>query len=133
MRIGMSYCRWATSLKNSDHEVKKDQGQIRANLADRSNIECYNSGKMGHLERKCRSPATCAVCEGEHLRARHDAAMKFAEEEGRKKMKSRNNLSNSKIKIKIKIKIKKKIRSRIRRRMQRSVVITKRIVQRRLA
>ncbi len=42
--------RWSTILKNSeDHEVKKDQGQIQANLADRSNKECFNCGKMGHL------------------------------------------------------------------------------------
>jgi hypothetical protein len=34
---------------------------------------------MGHLTRKCRSPATCGVCGGEHPTARHDAAMKFPE------------------------------------------------------
>ncbi len=34
--------RWATILKSSeDHEVKKDQGQIQANLADLSNKECF--------------------------------------------------------------------------------------------
>jgi hypothetical protein len=58
--------RWATILKNSeDHEIKKDQGQIKANLADRSNKEFYKCGKMGHLARKCRSSYVCSMRRGE--------------------------------------------------------------------
>jgi hypothetical protein len=76
---GILLQRWATILKNSeDHNVKKDQGQIQVNLVDRSNKECFECGKMGHLARKCRSPATCGVCGGEHPTARHDAAMKYS-------------------------------------------------------
>ncbi len=42
--------RRATILKNSeDHDVKKDQGQIQANMADHSQKECFKCRKMGHL------------------------------------------------------------------------------------
>ncbi len=51
---GILLQRWATILKNSeDLEVKKDQGQIQANLADRSKRECSKCRLMGHIARKC--------------------------------------------------------------------------------
>ncbi len=62
--------------------MKKDQGKIQANLADHSNKECFKFGKTRHAARKCKSPATCAACGGEHPTARHDAVMKFAESRG---------------------------------------------------
>jgi hypothetical protein len=33
---------------------------------------------MGHLAKKCRFPAKCGVCGGEHPTTRHDAAMEYA-------------------------------------------------------